>query len=194
MGTYTANYNLYMPTVGETGWGTLINGNYQTIDTTMKGLDTRLMETEAVIPPIGTIMPYAGGTAPTNRWLICNGQAVSRTTYAKLYSVIGTKYGIGNGSTTFNLPNLAGRVPIGVSSSHALGTTGGAETHTLTINEMPSHNHSATGWLSESGGNTFARRATSSSSGTLYTNNTGGGQAHNNMQPYITLNYLIRAL
>jgi len=81
-------------------------------------------------------------------YLACNGQAVSRTTYKELFAVIGTTYGQGNGSSTFNLPNMNGRAVIGSSSSYALASTGGAETHeltvqghTLTISEMPSHNH-----------------------------------------------------
>ena len=67
---------------------------------------------EFAMPLIGTIQMYAGATAP-NGWFLCNGQAISRTTYADLFAVIGTTYGSGNGSTTFNLPNLGGRIPIG---------------------------------------------------------------------------------
>ena len=143
--------------------------------------------------PIGCIIAYAGNNIP-NGWLSCDGSAISRTTYEALFNAISNIYGNGDGSSTFNLPNLNGKVIIGVSSSHILASTGGEETHVLTIDEMPSHNHSANAWLSDSGGSTFARRATSSTVGTLYTNNTGGGQAHNNMQPYITLNYIIRAI
>ena len=66
--------------------------------------------------PVGSISLFAGTTAP-NGWLICDGSAVSRTTYANLFSVIGTTYGSGNGSTTFNIPNLKGKVPVGLDSS-----------------------------------------------------------------------------
>lgn len=90
--------------------------------------------------PTGTVSMFAGSTAPTG-YLLCQGQAVSRTTYSALFSVIGTTYGSGNGSTTFNLPNLQGRFPLGKSSSHALASTGGAETVTLSTNEIPSHTH-----------------------------------------------------
>jgi microcystin-dependent protein len=85
-------------------------------------------------------MPFAGTTAPQG-WMLCDGSAVSRTTYAALFAVIGTTYGEGDGETTFNIPNLAGRVVIGSSQSHALGTTGGSETVTLTADQLPAHTH-----------------------------------------------------
>ena len=90
--------------------------------------------------PAGIIMPFAGTVAPEN-YLFCDGSAVSRTTFATLFGVIGTTFGAGDGSSTFNLPDLSGRVPLGVSQSHALGTTGGSETVTLTESELPAHVH-----------------------------------------------------
>jgi len=93
--------------------------------------------------PPGVISQYAGATAPTG-YLLCQGQAVNRTTYAALFAVIGTTYGAGDGSTTFNLPDLRQRVPVGKHSSGTfatLGATGGAETHTITTAQMPSHTH-----------------------------------------------------
>lgn len=86
--------------------------------------------------PAGSILPWAGATAPVN-WLLCDGSAVSRTTYASLFSVVGTTYGAGNGTSTFNLPDLRGRVPVGRDSTQTefdvLGETGGSKTNT--------HNH-----------------------------------------------------
>ena len=90
--------------------------------------------------PAGIIMPFAGTVAPQG-CLFCDGSAVSRTTYAALFAVIGTTYGEGDGETTFNIPDLSGRVVIGVSNSHALGTTGGSETVTLTADQLPAHVH-----------------------------------------------------
>jgi microcystin-dependent protein len=91
-------------------------------------------------PPVGIIHPYAGATAPLG-WLLCNGAAVSRTTYAELFAVCGTTYGAGDGSTTFNLPNLTDRVPTGSGSLYARGEKGGSETVTLTTSNMPAHTH-----------------------------------------------------
>lgn len=90
--------------------------------------------------PAGIILPYAGSTAPEG-YLMCDGSAVSRSTYAALFAVIGTTYGAGDGSTTFNIPDLTGRVVIGVSGTHALGTTGGEESHALLEAELPAHHH-----------------------------------------------------
>lgn len=85
-------------------------------------------------------MPFAGSTAPQG-YLLCDGSAVSRNDYADLFAAIGTVYGAGDGSTTFNVPDLSGRVVLGVSQSHALGTSGGEAAHTLTENELPAHTH-----------------------------------------------------
>lgn len=145
---------------------------------------------------IGEIIEYAGESIPGG-YLVCDGSAISRTEYSELFDVIGTLYGSGDGSTTFNLPDLRGRVVTGLSTTNSnfnvLGKTGGEETHTLTINEMPSHNHKMYSPAS-------VTVATGSNYGipdmnisTTPTTNTGGGQAHNNLQPYITINYLIRA-
>ena len=90
--------------------------------------------------PAGIIEPFAGTTVPAG-YLLCDGSAVSRSDYATLFEVIGTTFGSGDGETTFNLPELSGRVPLGVSMSHALGSTGGSETVTLTESELPAHVH-----------------------------------------------------
>jgi microcystin-dependent protein len=90
--------------------------------------------------PAGIVMPFAGTTAPQG-YLLCDGSAVSRDTYSALFAAIGTVYGAGDGVSTFNLPDLSGRVVLGVSQSHALGSTGGEATHTLTEQELPAHSH-----------------------------------------------------
>lgn len=105
------------------------------------------------LPP-GVMMDYAGTTAPSG-WLMCYGQAVSRTTYAALFAVIGVAFGAGDGSTTFNLPDLRGRTRIGLDNmggssanrvtnaqADVMGGNAGAENHTLTITQIPAHTHS----------------------------------------------------
>lgn len=112
--------------------------------------------------PPGAIMAYGGSSAPTG-WLLCNGDAVSRTTYAALFAAIGTAFGVGDGSSTFNVPNLVGRVPAGVDSGSArldsftsLGSTIGAKSVTLTATELPAHTHSlsVSGTTSSNGAHT----------------------------------------
>ena len=148
---------------------------------------------QTFLVPSGAILPYGAANAPDN-YLLCDGTEVSRSEYSTLFSIIGTTYGVGNGSTTFNLPNLQGKVPVGFDSTQtefdALGETGGAKTHTLTVDEMPAHTHAA-GVVTGGVGGT--PEANASGSGTsINTGSTGGDGAHNNLQPYITLNYIIK--
>lgn len=163
--------------------------------------------------PAGAVIPWSTNIAPPN-WLLCDGSAVSRTTYASLYSVIGITYGAGDGSTTFNLPDMRGRTLVGrdITDSDflALGQSGGAKTHTLTVEQMPSHNHNDNG---HSHGQVITANAGGPGvrwdyrqDGSCYTypqgvndytayasiTSTGGGQAHNNLQPYEVMNYIIK--
>jgi microcystin-dependent protein len=99
---------------------------------------------QAFLVPTGSINAWSTNTAPTG-WQLCDGTAVSRTTYAALFAVIGETYGVGDGTTTFNLPNLKGRAIVGRDSAQTefdtLAETGGAKTHTLTSAEIPVHLH-----------------------------------------------------
>ena len=152
--------------------------------------------------PLGTILEYTGTTAP-NGYMLCDGNAISRTTYSALFNLIGTAYGAGDGSTTFNLPDKRGKVGVGYDSTNTnfniLGKTGGEETHVLTEDEMPSHVHKANFSLGGAGnaegrlvlGNNTQNGTTSGNYGSPIAS-AGGGQAHNNIQPYITLNYIIK--
>jgi microcystin-dependent protein len=158
----------------------------------------------AALIPSGSMIQYAGAAAPTG-WLICDGSAINRTTFAALFSAIGTTYGVGNGTTTFNLPDLRGRSVVGVGTgsgltARTLAATGGAETHVLSTGEMPAHGHrvnisgiagSATTHLSvlSAGG---ATSYFTSNGGANLVENTGSGAAHNTMHPFIALNCIIK--
>ena len=150
---------------------------------------------------IGTIIQWPSNTLPDGTILFAHGQAVSRTTYADLFSVIGTTYGAGDGSTTFNVPDYKGRVGVGLDSNDidfdTLGETLGEKTHTLTVNEMPSHTHEqvlkVAGW-SDPQEQWGVQTQVSSNMGSGNVEYTGGGQAHNIIQPSIVTNYIIKAL
>lgn len=169
--------------------------------------------------PTGSVISFAGSTAP-NGYLLCQGQAVSRTTYAALFAVIGGTYGVGDGSTTFNLPDLRGRVAVGVDSGgiripsySLLGQSSGAATHTLTAGQTPLVYGGWTWHGAEGGGpgwnmfgNAFSNtsinwsyyRAPGPSYGgahsitNVYFHNGGNNEAHNNLQPYLILNSIIK--
>ena len=134
---------------------------------------------------VGTIFFYGGTSAPAGA-LVCDGSAVSRTTYSELFTAIGTTWGVGDGSTTFNLPNGERRVLVGSGGTgtgtlgNAVGDTGGAETHTLITSEMPAHTHSAV--IRDGGGSDSLVGGSGTAAGGS-TNSTGGGGAHNNIQP-----------
>ena len=146
--------------------------------------------------PVGSITMF-GGTAIPAGYLLCAGQSATRTTYPALFGVIGTTYG-NLYANSFTLPDLRGRAPVGFDSTQtefdAMGEKGGAKTHTLTIAEMPSHTHQIdrhdTGADQTSAGN--RGYVTSGGANDLPTLATGGGGAHLNLQPYITLNFIIK--
>lgn len=146
--------------------------------------------------PIGSIVPFGGENVPTN-WLLCDGSMLNREAYPELFEAIGTSFGT-DGPGNFYIPDLRGRVIVGQDTSDAdfgIGLTGGEKTHTLTVDEMPRHNHSNT-WSSagagSNGGGTIAL-ATETATNVLGNEYTGGGKEHNNLQPYTVTNYIIKA-
>lgn len=164
-----------------------------------------------VLMPVGTLMMFSGASAPDG-YLIADGSAISRETYSALFAVISTTYGAGDGSTTFNLPNLEDRIAMGANGD--LGTTGGNSTVTLTTDQLPEHSHGVTdpghshtvgmgkddGNLSHGAGQYGPGDAdgidyniTSGSSTTgISIDNTGNGEAFSILNPYIKLNYIIK--
>jgi microcystin-dependent protein len=156
--------------------------------------------------PAGSVIPYAGTTNPTG-WLFCAGQAINRTTYSVLFAVIGTTYGVGDGSTTFNIPDLRGRLVAGQDdmggtsanrltgqsggvNGDVLGASGGAETHTLTAGQLPT---SATYQRETSHGGQSGTSGSGLAQTPAQTALTGANnEAHNNVQPTFILNYIIK--
>jgi microcystin-dependent protein len=170
------------------------------VDGVTSAIQTQLNALTAAVTaavPTGVISPYAGldSNIPTG-YLLCNGQAVSRTTYATLFGVVSTVYGVGDNSTTFNLPDLRGRAPIGAGTgtgltARALGATVGTETHILTPEQMPSHNHTSLQYGPNSGGAGLLQTGLVTTDSV--TGNAGSGQAHPNMQPSLALNFIIKS-
>lgn len=155
----------------------------------------------AATPPTGCVMAYSGAAAPAG-WLLMDGSAVSRDTYARLFSIFGTTYGAGDGATTFNLPDARGRALVGYDATQPefddIGEVGGEKTHTLSESEMPSHTHTVdighneygvADWdldYAGAGGRAFQ------TSGSRTSAATGDGVPHNNLQPYLVLQYIIK--
>jgi microcystin-dependent protein len=234
------------------------NGSVLVADSSQSlGVRWAAASSSSAVIPTGTVVPFAGDTTPGSDWLICDGSAISRSTYSALFAVIGTSYGSGNGTSTFNVPNLRGRVVAGVDPNQSTGTyrftpvgfSAGSNTHQLTQAELANHTHTAgsqaqaDGSHSHSvstgaaGGHTHGQRdfplttapndigagnytrprvpvpadqsgqsvtyqpdhfhsVTISDSG-VHTHSfsiglTGDGVAHNNLQPYLVMNYIIK--
>lgn len=174
-----------------------------------------------VLVPAGTIIMSAALQTPAG-YLLCDGRELSKVEYADLYAVIGNAYTDISSSTTFKIPNMVGRVAVGKTdnsdpSYNNIGATGGEAAHTLTVQEMPSHSHSYNdAYFAENGGtqingnNVFGTNAntdgdnqfrwrkedgswtTNKNDANINTSGVGGGLAHNNMQPYMVLRYLIK--
>lgn len=150
----------------------------------------------SIINPSGTIQMWGGATAPTG-YLLCDGSAVSRSTYADLFAAIGTSYGAGDGSTTFNVPDLRGRVGVGYATSggHTDVSTLGLNDGLVLANRRPKHRHTLI-YGGGSGGTTGLQTGVTDSANNTYTNKVGdpAGVATDNLDapPYVVVNYIIK--
>lgn len=192
------------------GQMTSAQGNITTLQGQMTTAQGNITTLQASVTSLQDAVEYVGDmkmsarTADHGKWLLCDGRAVSRTTYASLFAVLGSAFGAGDGSTTFNLPNPKGRSPLAVGqgstietgggTNRVLGATGGSESHILTVAEMPSHSHTFTN-------QTIANDASLSllgtgnrvtASPTTNTSSVGGSTAHSLMHPWIAMgNYFV---
>jgi microcystin-dependent protein len=201
---------------------------YTLLDTARTNFDDHqsritALESRAGLLPSGTVIKRASSNVPPG-FVLCDGSALSRNTYAVLFAAIGVVYGAGDGVTTFNVPDLRGRVPVGAGTgtysgavAHAVGDVIGEETHVLTVAELASHSHDVTdhghthtyppdrtrnsgggalGLRDVAAGSVFSDGAsdltTDSVKANLLFQNTGGGGAHNNVQPFGVCNYVIK--
>jgi microcystin-dependent protein len=154
-------------------------------------------------PYVGEIRIFAGNFAPAG-WQLCEGQLLPISENETLFNLIGTTYG-GDGQSTFSLPDLRGRVPLHFGNSFTLAETGGVETVTLTVQQIPAHDHplqatSTFATVATPGGNVFAQSQAVKFYGTGTANasmavgtglQSGGSQPHSNFQPYLCLNFII---
>ena len=165
--------------------------------------------------PVGSMQAFAGSSAPTG-WLLCNGTTASRTTYSNLYSVIGTTYGVGDGSTTFGLPDMRGRVPMGAGTGNQQGgtgsgvITGGTSLAARTAGQfggderLQDHNHQLGGILAQSvpvtSPTNYVASYSSGGAESRFTSNVNSGGlggtpgTGGNMPPFVVLNYVIKAI
>jgi len=165
-----------------------------------------------ILVPAGTIVQSAAINVPDG-WLNCNGSLLNKIAYVDLFGAIGNSYGGLITDLSFNLPDLRGRVGIGAGqgadlSNRVFATSGGAETHTLTTGEMPTHNHGVTDpghshsipirseGFADIGPDDDVSQGTGYNTGSALTgitiNNAGSGNPHNNMQPFLVIRYLIK--
>lgn len=247
MPTYTPNYDLAKPLVNnpvdEDLWGDGLNDNMDKIDAALTAIAT----SGSAGVPSGAISMFGGAAAPSG-WILCDGQAVSRATFSDLFTAIGVTFGVGDGATTFNVPDFRGRVgagkdnmggtpanrltntPTGGVNGDTLGNAGGAQGHQLTSGQGPTHNHVITvnsantnaTLYSQSGGTPVSAATPTDRLGaasgdlglrglvannslivatfvavgnhthTASSANSGSGDSHNNVQPTIIVNYIIK--
>jgi len=199
------------------GGSNAVAGTFSTLTANATTVTTLTVLTGGGLAPTGSLTMWAGAVvSPPTGWLACNGANVSRTTYSALFAVVGTTWGAGDGSTTFTLPNLLNRFPVGAGSTYALAATGGSanatlvsHTHTATSTVTdPQHSHTIRGSIGGGNGQaqpagagtgnttTYSEQGTNSASTGITvatTNSTEGASATNaNLPPYVAVGFIIK--
>jgi microcystin-dependent protein len=199
-----------------------VNGNISTNgNVSASSVSERGQDVVSYLVPVGTILPFAGAMAPSG-YFVCDGSSISRAAYPALFAVLGVSWGSVDGAS-FNLPDLKGRTPIGAGqgsglTNRTIGQTTGEEYHLLSLSEIPSHSHgvtdpghthaldrgSGTGYAGSLSGNYTYAAGNDTTSYTFNTSvrknptgisiqSTGGGGAHNNMQPSAVVSFIIKS-
>jgi len=165
----------------------LLNDSGEISDEVLAGFSDRMT-------PVGTILMYAGVVLPSDNWRVCNGQLVSRTTYQKLFTVMGTVFGNGDGVNTFALPNMTDRFPVVSGGSYSRGQVGGLAEVVLTVEQMPKHTHPL-GLNSVNDSRSGGDFKTHPTAGTpLISGEAGGDRPHENLPPYFGIGFIIKVL
>ncbi|WKW85152.1 minor tail protein [Microbacterium phage KillerTomato] len=186
------------------------------LEEAVRSLQRRVGEILQQLAPVGTIHAFAGPVAPAN-YVLMDGRQLSRADYPALFALIGTTYGAGNGTTTFHVPDARGRALVALDTAqaefNAMGKTGGAKTVVLTAAQNGKHSHSlsagghahAFSWGGAGGTSVYVQNAiaavgappsnnlTTYQNGWNVTAESGSGEAHNNLQPFLTVAYVIKA-
>jgi microcystin-dependent protein len=184
--------------------GTIVTATMPTGTSNTAVATTAFVQTNSI--PTGSLMMWPTASAPSG-YLLCNGTAVSRTTYAALFAIIGTTFGVGDNSTTFNLPNYTNRLPVGAGGLYAAAATGGSKdsvvvshTHTATVTDS-GHNHQTGSTSVESGFTQGGIRTTGTSGSVTSTSTTGisvgisttgSSGTDANMPPYLSIFFIIK--
>lgn len=193
-------------TQGVTNLETRVGTLDSSVTSRLQTMKDAIMEAARALIPVGTIIPFAGSSAPDG-WFTCNGQLLNRNTYAKLFAVIGTTYGSTTGDN-FRVPDIRDRFPTGAGGSYSIGATGGVAQVVLTTQQLPGHTHDIGGKAGTAMMNGVGMYVSNLSSGSgwqalstteqgsmsgLIAKATGGGQAHENRPPYIAFPFIIKA-
>lgn len=195
------------------GGSNAVAGTFTTLTANATTVTSLTVTTGGGIAPTGSLTMWAGAVAsPPTGWLACNGANVSRTTYSALFAVVGTTWGAGDGSTTFTLPNILNKFPVGAGDTYALAATGGSanaivvsHTHTANVTD-PGHAHTTTinygvggeggtvqSLTSVSNQGTVAKASSSNTTGiTVSIDSTGSSATNANLPPYVAVGYIIK--